>query len=84
MRGIDLRCRRCGAGEEGLQIAMHPFPQVGYVVQDISACSFGEKTVICGNNDSAIEDGEVEDPIREEQGEERSAGDLLIMNTLTE
>lgn len=64
-------------GEEGLQIAMHPFPQIGYVVQDISASSFGEETVICGNDDSAVEEGEIKVPICEEEGEERGPGNLL-------
>ena len=56
---------------------MHPFPQVGYVLQDVSACSFGKKTVICGNNDSAVENGELKDPVCEEEREERGASDLF-------
>lgn len=55
---------------------MHPFPQIYYVVQDISASSFGEETVICGNDDSAVVKGEVKVPVCEEEGEERGPGNL--------
>lgn len=73
---VDLRSRHRGLGEEGLQIAMHPFPQIGYVIQDVSASSFGEETVICGNDDSPVEEGEIKVPVCEEEGEERGPGDL--------
>ena len=58
-------------------MAMHPFPQIRHVVQDVSAIGFGEKTVVRGNNNSVIEKGEVKDPVAEEKGEERGAGNLF-------
>ncbi len=64
-------------GKEGLQIAVHPFPQIGHVAEDVGAGGFGEKTVICGDDDSAVEEGEIEDPVYEELREERGAGYLF-------
>ena len=77
MGKVDLRRRRRGMGEEGLQVAMHPFPQVGYVLQHVGAGGFGEKTEVGGNDDGAVDEGELEDPIREEEREEGGAGDLF-------
>ena len=57
---------------------MHPSPQIRYVVQDGGASSFGEETVIRGNNDGAVDESEVKDPICEEEGEERGSGNLFI------
>lgn len=35
--------------------------------------SFGDETVICGDDDGAVEEGEFEGPVREELGEKRRA-----------
>lgn len=74
---VKLQCRGICMGEEGLQIAVHPFPQIGYVGQDVGASGFGHETEVCGDDDGAVEEGEVEDPIREEEGEERGPNYLF-------
>ena len=53
-------------GEEGLQIAVHPFPQIGCVGQDVGTGGFGHETEIGGDDDSGVEEGEFEDPVCEE------------------
>ena len=59
---------------------MHPFPQIEYVIQDICTGSFGYETVICGNNDSTLEEGKLKDPIWEGQREERGAANLFDLS----
>ena len=58
---------------------MDPFPQIGYVTQNVSAGGFWQETVICGNDNGALKEGELQNPICEEERKERGAGNLLSL-----
>ena len=65
-------------GDKGLEVVLHPFPDVGKVIDDVLAGGFREETVVWCHEDGGVGNGVVNVPLGEIGGGQARPGELFI------